>query len=225
MRTQKSLSISQFGGQGAMIEYKLQFFGGRGSSGSRNSGGGGGAVNPDNEKALKAAYENVNPNYDPESAKRWDEYSWNCNKCVVAFEANMRGADVEALPYKFGVDTDFSDNPEKAFGLKKSDGWEMGGSRIRQRTVQNIELEMNDYGVGSRAIITYRNAGDRSGHTLNIVQTSKGTVAVDAQKGKQMTVSQALKGSRTNTVTLYRVDNQPINSDIAKRAYKPRRSK
>lgn len=184
-------------------------------------------VNVDDPKALKEAYIHINPNYNPKSEKTYDEFLWNCNKCVVAFEANMRGDDVEALPYKFGFDADFSNNPEKAFGMKRSDGWIMGVGGMKakialKRTVENIELEMEDYGVGARGIITYRNSDGKAGHTFNVVQTSDGTKYIDAQAGKEMKPSEAFKNASIKSITLYRTDNTEIDEEIAKRAYRKR---
>lgn len=170
---------------------------------------------------LRKAYENVNPNYDPNSRRPYDEYQWNCNKCVVAFEANMRGGDVEALPYEFGKDYELSNNPEKAFGLKSSDGWQVGFHN-KKKTIEQIDQTMEDYGIGSRAIITFKFKGEKAGHTLNVVQTREGTKYIDSQIGKELKPNAALNKADINTVTLYRVDDKSIDPTIAKRCFRNR---
>ena len=174
------------------------------------------------DNGIRKAYENVNPNYNPNSTKNYDEYQWNCNKCVVAFEANMRGGDYEALPYEFGKDSQFSNNPEKIFGLKKSDGWEVGFNS-KKKTIEQINQTMEDYGIGSRAIVTFKFKGEKAGHTFNVIQTGKGTKYIDAQVGKELKPSTALNKADINTVTLYRVDNRPIDKDLAKQAIRHRK--
>ena len=171
---------------------------------------------------IRRAYENVNPNYNSNSTKAHDEYQWNCNKCVVAFEANMRGGDYEALPYEFGKDSQFSNNPEKIFGLKKSDGWEVGFGN-KKKTIEQINQTMEDYGIGSRAIITFKFKGEKAGHTFNVIQTREGTKYIDAQIGKELKPNVALNKADINTVTLYRVDDRPIDKDLAKRAIRHRK--
>lgn len=81
---------------------------------------------------------------------------------------------------------------------------------------------MVDYGVGSRGIITFRYAKGGAGHTFNVVQTSNGTKYIDAQIGKELSASQALKGASIRTVTLYRTDDRPIDPNMASRAFRRR---
>lgn len=46
------------------------------------------------DRQIEQVCQNVNPNYTKHKA-----FTINCQKCVAAFEANMRGDDVEALSW------------------------------------------------------------------------------------------------------------------------------
>ena len=181
-----------------------------------------GSLNNENDADIQKAYENVNPNYDPSKTKEYDPYQWNCNKCVVAFEANMRGYNVEALPYVFGTDNDLSDQWYKTFGLRKGDGWDVGKGKIKD-TAEEIAWIMSDFGKGSRAVLSLRwKTG--TGHVLNVVQTEEGTKFIDAQCKQEVDISVYLKQAvlKTGGVNLYRVDDTEFNEDLLERCVKAR---
>ena len=55
------------------------------------------------EQKLFEKYKNINPNFKKDASHLDPEgYNNNCVMCALAFEANMRGEDVEAKPFKFG---------------------------------------------------------------------------------------------------------------------------
>lgn len=179
------------------------------------------------DRQIERACQNVNPNYTKHKA-----FTINCQKCVAAFEANMRGDDVEALSWtenmldKEGRIYDW----KKVFGLKSSDGWGYSDRLDRENTIKNIRMDMEDFGVGSRGVIEYSwdkvGAGrfkDSNGkHVINVLQTDSGTKFVDAQSGGILQDKDILKYYKRGSVTLYRVDDRPINKDAASQAYKRR---
>lgn len=175
------------------------------------------------DSSLESKYKNINPNF-KKDADMFDKegYNNNCVKCALAFEANMRGADTQANPFKFGDsnDLDKSKSPNKAFGISRGDVWEVGRNK-REMTVKEIELMMKeDWGEGSRAIIQIESAGIR--HTMNVINDGGNVVIVDAQNGSHGTVANMLKGLPTKNVSLFRVDDKQISAEYADWAYKKR---
>lgn len=202
-----------------MLKLNIQFFGGRGSSGSRNSGG---AITT--EKELVEAVSGINPGYKADSnAYDKDGYNNNCVKCAIAFEAKMRGEDVEANPFKFGNSEDLNKSRayEKAFNNPET--W-MVGRNTKEKTIREINLTMTqDFGVGSRAIIQENTAGRR--HTMNVVNLGGKVIVVDSQSGKYGSLNTMLKGIQTNHMSLTRTDNVSMNKEYQKWAYRPRSKK
>ena len=222
------------------MKINLQYFGGRGSSSggglktSFPSGMGGGSapkgmdaqpgMEPTTEAALgtrgramgvTAAVQGANPFYDMGA-----EYQYNCQRCVVATEARMRGYDVEALPTfdndkmpsNGGYLTNFVDpNPVRISGSS--------GKRIQTQ----VENEMANYGDGSRAILRVGWRGGGSGHVLNVVQRNGKTQYYDGQNGTRVDATAlfgAISTSQPTVVT--RVDNLAFSS-TANAAVRPRR--
>lgn len=173
------------------------------------------------EKNLVEKYSHINPNY-KKGVSNLDSagYNNNCVKCALAFEANMRGDDVEANAFKFGElgEKDMSRSPEKAFGLK--DVWDVGRPN-REAVVKEVEAMMqDDWGKGSRAIIQIDSG--KTKHTMNVLNMNGKTVIVDSQEGKHGSVSQMLKGLPTKNVKLFRTDDRDISKDYSDWAYKRR---
>lgn len=194
--------------------------GGRGSAGSRGSGGSGGKVF-NSEEDLENAYKEINPGFKQgASSLDKDGFNNNCVKCAIAFEANARGANVQANSFKFGDSEDLSKSRayEKAFDGANT--WEVGRAKKAQ-TVREIELTMTeDFGVGSRAIIQEHGAGRR--HTMNVVNLNGKVVVVDAQAGKHGSVNTMLTGLDTKNMTLTRTDNLKMNKEYQQWAYRSR---
>lgn len=173
---------------------------------------------------LESKYKNINPNF-KQGASNLDKdgYNNNCVKCALAFEANMRGADTQANPFKFGYsdELDRSKNVNNAFGVSRGDVFEVGNSR-RDAVVREIELSMKeDFGRGSRAIIQIQSGSTR--HTMNVINDNGKVKAIDAQSGQSGSVSQMLKGLPTKSVAFFRTDDKEIKQDWSDWAYKNRR--
>ena len=172
-------------------------------------------------KNLEERYKNINPNF-KKGASNLDSagYNNNCVKCAIAFEANMRGDDVEANAFKFGEldEKDKSRSPEKAFDSK--DIWDVGRPN-RDEVVKEVEAMMqDDWGKGSRAIIQIDSGKIK--HTMNVLNMNGKIVIVDSQEGKHGTVAQMLKGLPTKSVKLFRTDDKSINKEYSEWAYKKR---
>ena len=160
----------------------------------------------------------INPNFN-QNASNLDVagYNNNCVQCAIAFEANMRGENVEANPFIF-ADRDTLNkarNVEDAFN--NEDVWNVGRNK-KQDAIREIDLMMKeDWGKGSRAILQENSAGRK--HTMNIINDNGNIIVIDSQNGTKGTLSTMLKGINTKDMKLFRVDNKPINKDFAKWAY------
>lgn len=175
-------------------------------------------TNKSEDGQIKKAYTDINPGYSDKGPT-----SINCTACVSAFEANMRGGNTCALPFnEWKHDYKWKD----VFGLKNSDGWGYSNRLDRNNVIKNIKMDMEDFGVGSRAIVEYKwdVVGEKrqmvQGHVINVIQTESGTKFIDSQAGKMLSDKDILKHYKRGTVTLYRVDDRPINNDILKKAVK-----
>lgn len=172
------------------------------------------------DKTLEDRYKNINPNY-KQGASNLDKagYNNNCVKCALAFEANMRGDDVQANPFEFGKlgEKDMSKAPEKAFGQK--DVWDVG-SNNRDRVISDIEANMQDYGKTGRAIIQIDSGQTK--HIMNVINQNGKVQIVDAQAGKHGSVADMLKGLPTKNVKMFRTDDKNISKEYSDWAYKRR---
>ena len=171
---------------------------------------------------LEDKYKNINPGYKP-NGDIYDKTGRNnnCVECAVAFEANMRGEDVEANAFEFGNPTSLakSRSIHTAFGISRGDVWDVDrGSTAK--TIKEIELTMEDFGDGSRAIIQCESKGFR--HTMNVMNDGGNVVFVDAQRGIHGDGKKVLKDINTQGMGLIRTDDKPINEEYAKWAYKRR---
>ena len=173
-------------------------------------------------RTLEDKYKHINPNF-KKGASNLDSagYNNNCVKCAIAFEANMRGEDVEATAFKFGDSEELSKSRsvEKAFNQKEP--WDVGRPK-KEATVREIELMMTeDFGEGSRAIIQSESAGNR--HTMNVINDKGKVIVVDAQNGTSGSVKTMLKGIDTKHMKLFRTDTQDISPEYSEWAYKDRK--
>lgn len=173
-------------------------------------------------KNLEEKYKHINPGFKA-NASHLDPagYNNNCVKCALAFEANMRGNDVEAKPFVFADSGELDKVRQASKAFKDADVWNVGRNK-REMVVREIELTLNeDWGKGSRGIIQIRSAQTK--HTMNVINQEGKVIVIDAQAGKQGSVSQMLKGLPTKDVHLFRTDNLSINEEYKDWAYRRRK--
>lgn len=224
-----------------MLKYKLQFFGGRGSSSGGggglpmvepNGGSGGGGKTPTGLDAqpgmmsttaealgpqgkpmnVTSAVSGANPYHD-----LGPEYQYNCQRCVVATEARMRGYDTQALA-TFDGDT----MPAGSNYLSNFNNPDM--HLIRHSTPnanrRDVEAQMAQMGNGSRAIMGLEWSGG-GGHVINVVQSRGRTHYYDGQIGAEISASHLFNAiKRSSNIELTRVDNLSF-SDTANAALRP----
>lgn len=211
------------------MKIRLQFFGGRGagsgkgklsfSSGAWSKNGVGESLHDNLKEALGSkgkpksigdATVGTNPNYQGD----YKEFSENCQRCVVAYEARRRGYDVEAQPTYEGDELNRIAYQDTNRGIAR--GRWMGAfqnanptnvSATTERGVMNnIDAKMANYGDGSRGVIQifYKGGG---GHVFNVERQNGKTVYVEAQTGRIKNFADTLTHVRTEKVALLRTDN------------------
>lgn len=180
---------------------------------------------------VKAA-EGANPYY----SDRYDAYSENCQRCVVAYELRRRGYDVIAQPTyqgdKWKTSKEINGIPQDRWrGAFRHAKTELVGDQKMSKTLDNIENKMKEYGSGSRAVISieYKGRGGR-GHVFNVENVNGRIVYIDAQdktwgnshrytRADMMNMMDIVKTRKT---TITRTDNLRI-SDRAKHFVTPRK--
>ena len=108
-------------------------------------------------------------------------YENNCQRCCVAYELRRRGKNVVAKPFDFrnGIEEDellinlFEQIPERV-------NLEGNGTVL----IQNIKSQMEKWGNGSRAMISFTATDLDSGHCFIAEQVNGETVFLDPQHGK-----------------------------------------
>lgn len=161
-------------------------------------------------KTIGDATVGTNPNYNGD----YKEFSENCQRCVVAYEARRRGYDVEAQPTYQGDTLNQVAYSDENAGVSR--GRWMGAfqgakpknvsSSTEQGVMNNIDKQMASYGDGSRGVVQifYKGGG---GHVFNVERQHGKTVYVEAQVGRIKNFKETLTHVRTERVALVRTDN------------------
>lgn len=225
-----------------MVKFNLQTFGGRGSSSGNglptatpngnapgnSKGQWSNAPNVQGPETLREALGNkgrpmsiekavlgANPYYDGS----YKEFSENCQRAVVAYEARRRGYDVTAQPTFQGDRL-----PEGNVAGSGNGRWqgafqgavsESVGGRDALQVQNNIETKMKEYGNGSRGIVKVQwNNGN--GHVFNVEQKNGRTLFVDAQIGAKYDPRQLFTQVKPSSVRLVRTDNLKFSNRMKK---------
>lgn len=166
--------------------------------------------------SIATALKTVNPNY----SNAYSEYSENCQRCVVAYELQRRGYNVEAQPTyegdKWGashkVGNMYMDRWRGAFRHAKSVSV---GASNSEKVLGKISKEMKSYGAGARAVVSinYKGRG-HGGHVFNVENVGGNIQYVDAQTGQRYnraSMRNLFNITRTQDTTLTRTDNLKIS--------------
>jgi hypothetical protein len=162
--------------------------------------------------------------------KDLDLFQNNCQRCVIAWEANYRGYDVEARQY---VDTDnfansyHHDNYLSTF--RNSDGtpvsplydkmyWNIPGSagmtngQIGAKFRSEISSIMLKEGNGARFVIDFGRHNSLSGHTFTAEVVGNKIVVYEPQYARTSTLRHYIN-STSSRVRITRVDNAYLDHD------------
>ena len=170
---------------------------------------------------------NSNPNFTVRRA-----YRVNCQTCVVAYEARLRGYDVEAKPYRnVGIQDEMATHSAYKGGVITQFGSKAVATPIKidPRDGAATDRLLRSYvpKIGSRFVmeVSWHDSHDRltGGHIVNMEAMPVGDgrnfelVVIDAQIGRVLTLHRWVKvygASLNENVTLTRVDDQPINPAV-----------
>lgn len=217
------------GGRGAGSSVPTAHPTGGGNSGGKWSAG----MGFQNESSLKSALGekgkarsmadatlNSNPYYDG----TYKEFSENCQRAVIAYEARRRGYNVTAQPTFEGDKLGAAAYVNPNTGVRNS-YWmgafqgakpEKVGASTAKATQNNLESKMKEYGNGSRAIMQVQ-WKDGGGHVLNVEYKNGKVHYNDAQIGAKYKPSELYKAIKTGSTQLTRTDNLKL-SDRAKKS-------
>lgn len=180
--------------------------------------------------SIATALKSVNPNY----SASYSEYSENCQRCVVAYELQRRGYNVEAQPTyegdKWGashkVGNMYMDRWRGAFRHAKSVSV---GSSSGEKVLSNIAKEMKSYGAGSRAVVSINYRGRNSGgHVFNVENVGGHIQYVDAQSGQRYnraSMRNLFSITKNPDTTLTRTDNLRISERSKEFVWQKERNK
>lgn len=219
-----------------MIRLNIQLFGGRGSGSgglptAHPSGIGGDAddskwTNTPNVKTpgglkealgkkgapmgITRAAKDANPYYDGS----YQEFSMNCQRAVVAYEARRRGYNVTAQPTHKGDELPSGNKWAGAFQHGKTKNV---GASTAKKAQSNVEKTMESYGEGSRAVLSFGWSRGNSGHVINVERRGGKTLYIDPQIGAKYTGKELFSKIKTQSVKIMRTDNLRF-SDRAKKS-------
>lgn len=162
-----------------------------------------------------AAAEGANPYFD--STGTYREFTENCQRCVVAYEARRRGYKVVAQPTYEGDRQGAPAYVNPNTGVRNS--YWMGsfrnarpqkvGKATAKATRDATEAKMREFGNGSRGIlqVQWKDSYGGGGHVLN-VENRRGRISyVDAQSGTRYKPSELFGAIKTGSTQLTRTDN------------------
>ena len=174
------------------------------------------------KKGSRMGIEEASKGANPYFNDSYREFSENCQRVVVAYEARRRGYNVTAQPtYK-------NDRlPRRAYGnnsyyygaFQKAKVYEVPGTTAKSMQ-KNFEDRVKKYGRFSRSTLSYKWKNENSGHVIN-VEVHRGKVLyIDAQQGVRYRGSELFKNMEVGTVRTARIDNLRF-SERAKKSIEP----
>lgn len=152
----------------------------------------------------------------PHHSYDYGDFSLNCQRCVVAYEARRRGYDVTAQPSYEGdtMGSQVYTNPRTkvhtnrwmgAFQGAKPE--RTGGSADPAKAQAKFENKLASYGEGARGIMQVQWADGSGGHVLNVEYRNGKVHYNDAQVGVKYTGKELFRKIKTRDTQLVRTDN------------------
>lgn len=159
-------------------------------------------------------------------------YQINCQRCVIAWEANYRGYDVEARPNPQGNNDGF----DSAYGsnnflstFRNADGTVVqplinkfhfqvaGAGKGLRNEITNIMLQQ---GNGARFVIDFGRKNSLSGHTFTAEVVGNKIVVYEPQYARKSTLIHYINNN-TDRVRVTRVDNAYLDHTAFDKAVIP----
>lgn len=165
-------------------------------------------------QTLEEAVKGTNPNFAP--GKQNIKWRINCQRCVSAFEARMRGRKVTALPHPNPGHYDALSYPNAETGVfsvyKSPDILDMSAEN-KWDCEQKIREQMEQWGEGSRAIVAVYWEGG-GGHVFDAVQINGNTEYVDPQTGNMYCYGYFNNIDTSQKVYLCRTDDREFTDGL-----------
>lgn len=161
------------------------------------------------------AVKSINPDWNGE----YGDYSENCQRCVVAYELNRRGYNVEASEAYGDRDPYPRGKWQNAFeGGRQIDV----GGRNTAKVNDNILGNMRQWGNGSRGIVTVVYPRSNSGHAFNVEYSGGKLHYYDAQTGERYNPAKVFDHVSPTKVKVMRSDNLALADDVRNMVRKKR---
>jgi hypothetical protein len=169
-------------------------------------------------KTMGDAVLHTNPSY----SGNYKEFSENCQRVVVAYEARRRGYNVTAQATYKGDTLNQIAYYDAKNGVDR--GRWMGAfqnakpvnvsAKTSAGVISNIDSQMASFGDGARGVVQifYKSGG---GHVFNVERQNGKTIYIEAQAGRMKNIGRTMNSVVTDSVALVRTDNLKF-SDRAK---------
>lgn len=158
-------------------------------------------------------------------SKEYKAYTYNCQRCVIAYEMRRRGYDVEADAYDENDRLGYSRNNLKRSFLnytddmlhdydKRPDGNLYSG---KGQLFKAMENDMMKEPEGSRFILDWDWKGENSGHTVNAEKRNGNIIVYDSQNGKSRPLKEYLNlhnNIRPRTITWVKTNDLKLSGDL-----------
>lgn len=189
-------------------------------------------------RTMQEALRTVNPHYSEDYA-----YQVNCQRCVLAYEEQRKGLNVEAQPNNDSTLVRQGKLPHEhgaffidANGLPSSNqyghsshvnayegqSWDrIPRSNSTARKVRDLTNALERYGDGARFMISvdWKNGG---GHVFNAEVINGTAVFIDAQSGTVRDIASTLdrvKNGQKTAIKYSRIDNKRLKNGVADWAF------
>lgn len=167
--------------------------------------------------SIQKAYHGANPFH----SYTHDDFSKNCQRCVVAYEMRRRGYDVTAQP-TFENDRLPTVRYSGRNGELRQGMWTSAfksarpvsvGAPQTSKVYDNVRAQMKEYGHRARAVVSV--GWKRGGGHVFIVENQNGRmVYVDPQTSKIYSPKNVFQNADSKSVTLTRVDNLRVSGKM-----------
>lgn len=162
----------------------------------------------------------TNPDIKAVDAMDYGDYQANCQRCVVAYELNRRGYNVEA-------EATFGNDPYPV-GNHWTTGFRGGtlesvGASTNAKVNSNIQSKMSGWGEGSRGIVQV--SSGNSGHVFNVEYKNGKLSYYDAQHNIKYDPKRVFNHVTKQNVKIMRVDNLALGDNVRDMVRKSRKAR
>ena len=137
-------------------------------------------------------------------------YTINCQSCIWAFEANMRGEHLRAKAYNRNSLGDLKYRP----GIRSVVGGKWENTDGTERGIINVTKR---WGKNARGVLVLDWNNKNSGHVINVIRKNGHTRFIDAQTGTDLGVKFSSWMKNAHNIQVMRVDDKPLNPEKMQR--------